>query len=1091
MAHHFYTKGLFTGITSFSEFEKRLSSFTRKDNADVEKYRNDAFEVFIEAYLNTHSNHLQVCKVWAGASNIPDHIREKLRIPKNTKAISGVFSTAAGEYCGYKAVFQEMGKDSLSQMGCFFDQTDLCDSRIVLTNGTDVSKTLGQERSWTVKGPDFEEVITEGSFERIRKWLENGCTITEPRGERIYRPGQKEAVEDVVNTLSTHSRAQLIMACGTGKTLIGIWAAEEVKARTILVLVPSLALMRQTVHEWIKHTPQNFARICVCSDNSIGKLSGEDNNEEITILPSDLNFPITTDSEVINGFLAADTETVRVVFSTYQSAMKVGDGLPNGFSFDFAVFDEAHKTAGFEGAEFSFALEDKNISCKKRLFMTATACKHSSSIRDEKGNAKLIYSMDNEAMYGPVAHRLTFRQALDLGIICDYKVVVSVIKPSDLAAADDYISKQGQLVKISRVSLENAHVAGTDSRALTVAKQIALKAAIEKYGISKVVSFHESVKAAKAFTGPGQEGIGRHLTNFLTAHVNGSMSIKDRSDILSSLKDEAGSPTKRSFVSNARCLTEGVDIPAVDMVAFMSPKKSAVDIIQAAGRVMRIVPGKTVGYIFVPIFVNNAEGEDAEAAINESSFKDICYILMALMDYDRDFYDTVKNLRSQRSGKPPEKLIESFRDKCELSIPLGRLFDTISSEIIEKVPLAANTWDYMYGQFLEFKAKNGHCDVLRSNCENKQLAQWVCTQRDRLDRGTITEVEIAKLNEAGMIWTRVDTRWADRYNELCEYYKVHGQTSISYDEKHIQLRNWVTIQRVWYKQEILDPPRIDLLNKINFDWCPVKSIWEKRYEELLDFHKANGHPNVPVDYENKQLSRWVRAQREQESRKTLEPDRFQLLDKLGLTWVTPSEEREKIRSWGTLYQQLKDFVAENGHAKVPFRYMKNLRLARWVTEQRRKQLKGSLGQKEIDLLNEIGFVWGEPVMGWDHWYSELKKLKDELGEMPKSFANQDYLGSWVSAQRTLYSEGRLTPDREKLLNDIGFDWRVRLPWEVWYKRVQEFVTLNGHCNLSEEASKDRQLRNWIGVQRNNYKKGILLPERQALLDQIGFPWPKK
>ena len=230
------------------------------------------------------------------------------------------------------------------------------------------------------------------------------------------------------------------MACGTGKTLVALWVAEKVTqafslcaarpesqagkpAPLILILVPSLALLRQTLHEWTRETSwPALPPLCVCSDPSV-----KAGSDEIVLRPSDLDFPVTTDSAQVRAFLAAPFAGVKLVFSTCQSAHVVAAGMKRGDTFDPALFDEAHTTAGREGVHFGFALTDQNLPIRQRLFLTATPRHYDVRHRDREGDARLVYSMDAPEICGPVAHQLPFAEAARRGIIWRHEVVVSVV----------------------------------------------------------------------------------------------------------------------------------------------------------------------------------------------------------------------------------------------------------------------------------------------------------------------------------------------------------------------------------------------------------------------------------------------------------------------------------------------------------------------------------------------------------------------------------------------------------------------------------------------------------------------------------------
>lgn len=389
------------------------------------------------------------------------------------------------------------------------------------------------------------------------------------------RPHQAEAIKAAVTGLKKHKRGQVIMACGTGKTLVGAQVADKLKAQTLLVFVPSLLLARQLLEAYQRQWP-NAMYLAVCSD--VDRKVSEENPDAGKIACES-----TTAGATVVQFLK--TTGRRIVIATYQSAYAL-----EGLKFDGAIFDEAHRTAGVKGKPFAFGLHDRNIKCGWRLFMTATP-RHAEIVSDA-GETKEVYSMDDVACYGPALHTLPFRKAIDLGLIVDYRIVVSVFN--------------------------------LDTKAPTIASQIALRRAMKRYGVSKVFTFHNTVARARSF--------GEAANVWGTAqlfHVNGKQPSASRTQLLQEFAQ-----ADRAIMSNCKCLGEGVDLPSVDMVAFVDSKKSTVDIVQAIGRAMRNAPGKKRALIFLPIFVNMAKGEKAKDAATRSGFKKVYEIAQALREQD-------------------------------------------------------------------------------------------------------------------------------------------------------------------------------------------------------------------------------------------------------------------------------------------------------------------------------------------------------------------------------------------------------------------------------------------------------------------------
>ena len=280
--------------------------------------------------------------------------------------------------------------------------------------------------------------------------------------------------------------------------------------------------------------------------------------------------------------------------------------------------------------------------------MTATPRHH--KVRQEKdgGEARLMYSMDVPEVYGPVAYRLSFAQAVKENMICDYRVLVSVITTG---MVNEEMLRSGEVI------------VGEDAvKARQVANQLAVKDAYDKYKIGKAITFHKSVASAASFAAIGPRGITAHVPGLAAFHVNGDMTASRREPILRSFAEG-----DRTLISNARCLTEGVDVPAVDMVAFLSPKRSRIDIVQATGRAMRKndATGKMHGYILLPLFLEERTGESLEAAITRADFDEIWAVLQALQEHDEVLGETIAQIREARdvTGGFDD---QAFREKVEI-----------------------------------------------------------------------------------------------------------------------------------------------------------------------------------------------------------------------------------------------------------------------------------------------------------------------------------------------------------------------------------------------------------------------------------------
>jgi predicted helicase len=444
------------------------------------------------------------------------------------------------------------------------------------------------------------------------------------------RLDQIKAIADVVRGFKSHPRGQLIRACGTGKTLIGLRVAEAMKSQRTLVLVPSLSLVSQILSDWAKDGLRSFRFLPVCSDETIG---GEDH---LVSHVSELGIPATTDSAEIAEFMRGSG--TRVIFSTYQSTPAIALAFKQHKlePFDLAICDEAHRCAGMKDGAFATILAPQEILAQKRLFMTATpriASEASKSRADSMGLE--LVSMDDHKVFGPVFHELKFSDAIRLKLLTDYRV--------EIIGVDDPLYRQYAERGVF-VTLDGKTV--TDARKLT--SHIAVAKAIKKYDLRRIITFHGRISRAREFAEQFPQFI-RWMPKadipsgqIWTELISGDMASNKRDAILDRLREVQ--PPARGIVTNARCLSEGIDVRALDGVAFIDPKESQVDIIQAVGRAIRKAKRKRHGIIILPVYISSNENE--EKTLEDSSFKQVWRVLRALRSHDDQLASELDNLRT-------------------------------------------------------------------------------------------------------------------------------------------------------------------------------------------------------------------------------------------------------------------------------------------------------------------------------------------------------------------------------------------------------------------------------------------------------------
>jgi len=1053
--------GVFAPLCSFAEFESRVNAISE------EKDRGDVFEIFIEGYLATQS--IAQCKEHWVVGGIPLAFRERYNLPSDGTGIDGIYEATDGTHVAYQVKYRQKSNLTYQEVAPFLGLTERFTDRVIFTNASTLAHQAVARTRW-VSRQDFLSLTPE-ALNEITSWI-----VGKPVERKRAAPDpryQTQVLTDIAKSLETNSRATVVMACGTGKTLVALWAVEQAKPKTVLVLLPSLSLVQQTVREWGRHHGWGgrFSFICVCSDITVAK--GEDLLELDT---SDVGFRVDTDPATVNRFLATSDDAVRVVFSTYQSSDVVAEGVKGLPAFDIGVFDEAHKTTGLAGGQFSRALSDDHIPISKRVFFTATP-RHIDirSKRDKDGEYK-VQSMDDPAVYGPRAHALSFKAAADKGVICPYKVVISVV---DKDLVDDFARKNG-------ITL----VDGDEVGVRWVSNLVALQQAIGQTGATKAITFHSRVKLADEFASDSPRGIGRFLDGFEVRHVNGKQRSSDRAELIKSFAESS-----KGIITNARCLTEGVDIPAVDMVAFIDPRQSRVDIAQAVGRAMRKPRGKTkktVGYVFVPLFLGS-EGESIDEAIKSERFDAVADVLNALQEHDEELVDLIREARQARGeGKPFKPRV--LGDKVMMIGPrveFSRVIESVETKLVDTL---GSSWDEWFGRLVHFKNIRGNARVPVNflTSEGLKLGQWARVQREHYRRRELSVGQIQRLEDVGFTWDHYDENWELGFNALLSYASTTGTTRVPHgftNQAGFRLGLWVGRQR--RRKNELSTEQIKKLEDIDFCWDPHSDLWEKGFNSLKSFVAIHGHCNAAayfVDSSGFALGTWVNRQRLKEKQGMLPKDKHARLSTLGFVW-DPLE-----KSWDIAIVFLREFVSMMGHCQVPQRYLTpcGFGLGSWVSNLRHRSKK-SLTPERVEELKSLGFQWHPLEDKWSQKFFAFKRYVEVTGSavFPPNFKTDDgqLLGKWAQIQREGYRKGRLSVERIHSLESVGFTWNSNdEKWERGFKALRLFRNDHGHCLVPKEyvSADGYRLGQWVRVQRREWRTGRLSSDRAKKLDSVGL-----
>ena len=730
--------GIFNNVRNFKDFLSRVSNTKELNNRGVSKTKGDIFEIFSESLLNVDKR-FQAKKVYP-QGYVPPLILKKLRMHDEDYGYDGLYITHDDKHIIYQSKFRSnnekikwQGENGLSS---FVGVSKRVDNYHLISASTDVSKYfLNVENILLSTGNDLNK-LEKDIFDKIEKWLKK----KKYKSIGIHKPDKYQiiALNKIGGELKKKSRTTVVMACGTGKTDVGFWYYQSLNTRLTLVLVPSIALVKQIRSDWLSQIQKKVVTFQLCSSKDTSK-----KDDEYILEKKDLGMTIETDPKILKKWLSKYKNENKIIFSTYQSSKIIQKALGNKQFVDLAIFDEAHRTATVKknlDSNFNFALFDKNIKIKKRLFMTATRRIVSSKQVDTSGSGKLLVSMDNEEIYGKICYNLSFFDAAKkYKAIARPKIILSEVLSSEV---DEFRTKNS-----------STDVKGEKVKSDYLARQISLKKAIINKKIKKVFCFHNSVPQSKTFTDSTKpESIGFHLKNFYTDYVSGAMRMNLRDKKMDLFKS-----SRNAIISNARCLIEGVDVPTVGMVSFISQKRSEIDIVQAIGRSLRnrSDPNKKYGYIHVPIFVNKYKNQTLADAVDESNFDNLILIIKALKEHDDEISQIIDEiLISESRGKgfskkAAERLSEIIENDYSV-IPKKIINQSIKSKIISNIRLK---WDEMIGRLLAFRDKYGNLNVRIEQKEFKDLYEWILRIRRLYQKNKLLKFQIEKLNEINFPWS--------------------------------------------------------------------------------------------------------------------------------------------------------------------------------------------------------------------------------------------------------------------------------------------------------------------------------------------------
>ncbi len=1054
-------------VKEWSLLKERLSENNTHNTEGVAKdtTAGKIFEYFAKYYFKVHFKENGIYRnVWL-FNEVPLDIRNKLNVKGQDYGVDLILETQEGLLYVVQCKFKNNESSSLSwsrdKIANLFAFCPNADGYIVFSNASkiDVVSRTRHENFYFYSVSDLIE-LDALFFNSMRNFIECG----KAKSRVFFKPKdhQREAIDSCIKGFENASRGQLILPCGAGKTLTSLWIKESLNAQITLVLVPSLALLRQIKGEWSAQRKNYYRYICVCSEKDIDK----DNVDQTTTHLYEVDVNVTTDPCIIKRFLTSDDEN-KVLFSTYHSLDRIADAIyDTNFEFDYIFCDEAHKTAGVGVNKFSLVHDNERIPSKRRLYATATPRIVKESIKKKlTDDLAYAYDMNDPTVFGEEFYRMSFKKAIEQDILVDYKIVVIGVSDKRLEEhikARQYVSK--------------------DYTIDDIANSYALDQVMNEYGASHAITFHSRVKTAREFSSRHSMLLGDVCCN----SVSGDQSTTERSLILNQFKT-----SPKAIVSNARCLTEGVDVPAIDLVYFCDPKNSKIDIVQASGRALRKKEGKKQGLIVVPIY--HSDAYDVETAISQSAFKNLIQVVRALCDQDERLQDEISSIASGKGERLKRLDISSLgiNDSEGRIILEGfetNLREALFSQIIEK---SSSAWEL---RFIELKEYIAIYNCYPTKSENKELYQWIALQRNLRTNNNLSRSRISRLNEISFIWDMREQKWDERFNQLKQLAQQGNYEPNKFNASE-DLVVWWKIQKDQIANNSIGKDRLILLSpyidQLTLDITDYN--WQQLYKDLIQFRNEVNNTRWPqYDRDNtksreSKLSNFCQTIRSRYKKDDLKEVWFEKMMDISFNFES------KTNAWNKRYLQVKAKVESTLDISVDAIGAKD---NNWIYRHKKLLDEGKLSSEQAKLIKELNLdLFYE---NWDVKFKRASKWFLDNSKISTNSTNKE-LSSWFASQRSIFRKGKLSEEQIQKLESIGYDLYTRgnerrdEKWRDKYNELKEFIDINRRYPLYISDGKEKVLYLWCQAQRQAQagtalKRRILDQWKVDLLNDINFTW---
>lgn len=710
-----------------------------------------------------------------------------------------------------------------------------------------------------------------------------GATLT-------LRPYQQKIIEESATALADGGDGQIHMACGSGKTIVAQQICMELLPAGGVVgwIVPSIALAAQALECWASLLGQSLSALVVC---------GDETSIDSAVRAHELLVPVTTDAREISAWLREHPTGIRLVLSTMKSAHRLAEAVRATGALDVVILDEAHHFTGVLDTPTKKILDRRFLPTARRIALTATPRYELDGQRDAGG---VFVGMDNEDVFGPVLGCYSFAEGVREGYLRDWMLAIICVRDVDARA----VLSQGAVTYVG---------AGSELPLREAAAQVALARAREQFGIGRVLTFHPRVRAAEHFAATLPETLAKiapeQCRNLFAAHVDGSMSQRDRTTVRDSL---ARVRDGWAVVPSARCLSEGVDLPPIDAVLLTYAKESEVDITQVIGRAMRPAPKDSGPSVIILPHIVYGEDEEFDE-VNAGELETILHVVAALRAHDEDFaaaIDTQLQYASTGESTLPEKLTIQLAPGLD-----ERFLRTVALHIVQGD--LGMSWLAGYDEAAVYFGEHGNLGAQFSYISPSgfPLGEWLKQQRKHGTKGRIGIRRRELLDAIGMDWTPQRSAWQRGYEHLVAHCATAGSADVPADyvaADGYRLGGWLLQQRIKHRDGRLREGEQELLEEQGVTWIQRKDSdarWNRNYAAAAAYRAHHGDLEVSSKYVTPDgvklgaFIQYARSIRQGKSRGRLTSEQIAALDGLGMRWesfraVGPAGVGGRVRQAG-------------------------------------------------------------------------------------------------------------------------------------------------------------------------------------------------